>query len=1527
MSELQFEKQISTIDQFIIESEQLLEQKKEDIEENHRKLRVLGKSKEIRIDIEEKYKDKPPVMGIPIDTNEVSAYIIGTEREKGIIQISGEETIAELELRIRQKLGFSSKLDIILIYEENYLKVGEKFNNIPITENTKIVDLIGENPISDLVIYSQAQIAGAEKDWEIKLNDLKDAYQPSAGVIDIAESFTERFYKIMRNNPDNFFTVFDRKEFFTEYLRDLDILVKESFNIFEKNGFYGFTKSLENLLVENARKLDSTITKGDDKYNQIVSEAKEITKRIRESYQNTENPDEVIKHAILTGIVKEICDFCEEGELSPADSKRDETFDLLKKNLCYFKENKYFESNQFITLSILSCTTHTFAVSNDNLYVQEGFDSGTELEVFSITEILPQQQIWMLENKYKLVDSIQSRIHDINVENTIKVFKFGPATLRSTSRILSDDAAYFDVGKFYYQNDKGEVCIVYMPNKNSMGIDKEQIDGSVENVLRAVYETNNDMIEGKIPKALKTEVILVAPFFSQESIYNTYISFGNNYLPKVAKGVDLGTGCWQESRERSKGKLSISDGHKFNSISQINEILGLKEDSNDEIFTQFETDFSNRYSRSTDDFIPNLIGNLEQYWGIQYNSKGEKQFGLTLQGSIRMYMDTGQKLEVEQIKPFLDAEEGLKNIKLSEDGKHIDEACVLGFKMDENGNPIYRFFSVQRIKDGLPRDSVWQLGYPRIINHNEESGKNTYNIIPQVVITYDNGHILRGEYALHETDYFIVKDGIYQLQNYGEKWCTPDKNSEEDWFEKNILEDYRKEKYGFKTLFYEVTRYGNFYKILGNELDLTTMKLKFDINRLYNRDRFKDESFEKRSLPKRSFIPAFSYFREYPITEELNNLIIDLRKDNLLPIFDLAKEQYEFLSSGTTISDILRIEPVILKVLNSYIDESGLLHEGQGYNELNFLFKYFIGLTRTQIICFNTFHSRVNNPGSSNLKFNLKQSDKDWFKAILDAFQSYESPPDLINPTLKQLDKKILEWKMRFIKPNGKNRIFSDGPDLKQYDKYEDGTLAELVYEATIEIFGRFTFSSMIRGGIFFDGQSVDFIKLSLNTYRQSFIHNNRLMLDFFSVKNQLLGVPPALQDSESSLPYIFYSIMFGPIWNLKIIQELNEQSEDLLLRTPYIPTDYWNPSFVSDRDIISRLGYNELVPYSSFLCTYLSDIFNFKASVQRYDLSGKINIRDTTRILLNYIYYKFKEGETIKKYTGENKDYYLNLVEVALYNLLFLRTSEEYNKERSKIMDFLTGKIDTVIISLRDLILESEVPDIFKSVTLTELDRVHWRESGTYEMFIKNFRVNVRKAVDLNPLTIINALEEPISRFGKTIKDLAIRYANPNVGNSMKLYIIPLTEFSHGRTQSVSRNHQNKYLMTAKDTISISGITWYCWELDGTNKASLDRFKNNYNFMLWCLLEGQVALSIVARDEVTGEIIHVGTFNILTGALELNQISPSDRRDYKTITYTTEYDMQFSDEINLIMELFRQISLPFVTAKEDNIKLYNFIF
>ncbi|MHA1291841.1 MAG: hypothetical protein ACTSQJ_04130, partial [Promethearchaeota archaeon] len=916
------------------------------------------------------------------------------------------------------------------------------------------------------------------------------------------------------------------------------------------------------------------------------------------------------------------------------------------------------------------------------------------------------------------------------------------------------------------------------------------------------------------------------------------------------------------------------------------------------------------------------------------------RFGLVLQGSIRGYMDTGQKILVKKIRSFLDSKEGLKGIKLSNDEKYIEEACVLGFRMDEKNKPIFRLFSVEQVKSGLPRDTKWQLGYPKKKYYNKITGKITYTIIPQVIITNKNGHILRNQYGLLETDYFIrdTESGIYQLKDYGERWCAPEKNLRPDgklkkWYRKNILKDYRGIEYGYKMIFYELTRHGNYYNILGHELDLTSMKLKFNLDRDYNADRFKDKSFESREYHKKlDSLPHYIYYKEYPFSAELEGEISELKDEILLPILNLARRQIEFKPSGPYISEILAINNKLLKVLNSYIDENGIMHKGNGYNEINYLFKNLIGEDRAKIVSFNAYYSNAKNPGKNNLKFNRRQSDKDWGASILDAFQSYEPPDCLTDETLIELNEKILKWKAIFFKSNGEKRTFSDGPFLKEYtfgtDEFEDETLIKELKDAVIDTFGRFTFYKMITGGLFFEGDLFHFITLSWNSYRDSFMHNNRLQLDFFSVPNNPLNFPPTSSLSSSSLPYAFYSIIFSPSWNLRVIKEPSGAPKDVVLRTPHIPTDNWNPSFISDRDIINRLGEDGLIPYTSFLCTYLSKVLDINAPVIAANFLGRINSRDGTRILLDYIMYKFKQKDEIKKYTGEKKNYYLSLVEANLYKLLFLGQSQEFKDYRREIMDFLRVDIDKITIKLKDLISASDIPDIFKSIDLNKADQVYWRENGFDALFIRSLRINTKTASDLKPSVIINSLKEPISRLSNALRNLAIKYARSDFGNPKKLYIIPLKEFSHGRTQPASRGQHDKYLKVAKDKIIINGIGWYCWELDGTNEVSLKKFSDKYKYMLWCLLEGRLSFSIVARDEVTGNIEHVDTFNILCGALKPNQIIPSiNQRHYKEIRYANEYAEPFFEEINSVMRDFKQVSLPFVLAKKDTIELYDFIF
>jgi len=1223
---------------------------------------------------------------------------------------------------------------------------------------------------------------------------------------------------------------------------------------------------------------------------------------------------------MLTGIFLELCDTPNSDGKTPSakGTKRSELFNRLTENLLNLKITDL--SREFLTLSILSCTTHIFTFRPRRFYFQDGFDSGSELEVFSKAKVLPREHYWMLKNGFELIGFEESRIHNIYVEEKIKTFKFGLSSLDILlgANILSNDANYFDVGKFYYKNDQGNFYVVYLPNKNSISGTKDVIDASIENVIRAAYETHIDMIEGKIPKSAKTEVLVVAPFLSQEVSYNSLTSFGDNYLPKVAKGADLGSGVWQEFRTGQRDKLSISDGHKFSAILQINEKLGYNERSDQNIFNQYKTDFSQVYSKSSDSFIKNLNDKLEHYWGIQHDSKGKKQYGLALQGSIRMYMDTGQKISVEKITPFLDSTEGLKDITLSKDNLYIDEACILGFKMDDNNNPIYRLFSVGKVEKGLPRDSEWQLGYPQLIYHNEDTGKNTYKIIPQVVITHDNGHILRGEHGLGETNYFVSKKGIYQLQDYGEDWCTPKENTGEDWYENNILEDYRGVKYGYKTIFYEMNRHGNYYKILGHELDLTSMKLKFSMDRSYNKDRFKDDSYEIKQKSEKHFLKSFSFLREFPISDATKKKTLELINSVLKPIYDLAKEQIEFQSSGGTETSIRSIlSNGLLKILNSYIDENGVLHEGVGFEELRFLFNELITKDRLDTVLFNKFLTVV--PNINSMTYNEELSDKDWFKSILDAFISYESPDEIKNPILEELDQKILKWRAKFFR-GVKPRTFSDGPDLKEYQQgseiFEDRVLAELINDAVIDTFGRYTYSKMETGSLFVDKRNLDIIHfavLSWKSFSKSFRHNNRLFLQHY--KFQKLGLP-SLRKGDNSFGYVLDTIVFSPSRRLEIVKELGSSPEELVLNSPHIPTDNWNPSYIRYTEIL-QLGKDNLIKYTSELSYWLSTIFGYHPIVSQKVISASKSNIEGTHMFLKELFYKLKEKT--KDYNEPNKEYYLHLAEHNLYHLLLLSTHTTQVKDRRNLIHFLSDPIEirTHTITLR--LLDDNVPDIFKYIELDQRDIQHWKENKNYETYLNSLRADLQPARkgDLDPHLLLSNLKEPISRFSISLKDLAMRYNSDN----KKLYIIPMKPYTHGYAQHNSPS--TRYVHTS-DQVELTQ-TFKCWELDG---ARLSDFDSKYKYMLRSLLEGRYTLFIVSVDKITGAFENVGAFNPLQGSLSPNQIHFSSKEKYKTLDSIDTFDEEFSKDIDNIMKLFRLYSLVFIPQSTKDIsELYDFPF
>ncbi len=744
-----------------------------------------------------------------------------------------EYTISDIIKIVANKFGIED-FSSLKFWSPNteYIEHGSKYYDL-ITGDTIDIDY-GKTLYSKisstgglLLVYDSSNNQRLDPKKEL-LNLLKNYKSELLGdkeLMEFLDLFVTSFSKTMRNNPDNFIEIFKNpsnlnlKNKFPEFIFNLKLLVDETFSIFQEGGFEAIEQSLIYLWLKSGTQIDPDLN--EEESDNLIYDAKSQRYRVQKIYDKSlslhisnphkyEHPDQIIKKSILKGIIQNLYDSPSLDGIAPYMDTvpKDKTFERLIENLEFSKNNNYFRSREFLSISVLMClTSNIMAFRPRKFGIVNGLDSDGELEVFSLIEIMPREHQWLEKYGFTLKFYDEVKLHDKDVENNLKSIKFGPARYIVPSS--KHDSAYFDVGRRFYSNKDGDNVILYIPNKNSITSDKETINGIVDNTLRAIYETHNSIVESNSmqPTNTKSFVLLVGPFLSQDEKYNTLNSFSENFLFQISNGVNLGEGCWQENRPRSSDlKLSISDGHKKVMINTINDLIGFRENTNE--FSEFKEDFLNNFGQTKDNFIIDLNSNnqekLKNYWGITHDKNGKRKFGLVLEGSIRMYMDTEQLLITDKIKKFLDKKEGLKGLRTAKiviegvEYEYISEATALGFKMDNNGNPSYRIFSLEQLALGLPKDSEWQVGYTRLIHYNEITKEKTYELIPQVIITNYDGHKLLSRYNEFKID---SKSGIIQLIDNGPKWFM-----NKDILEKNILKDFRDINYGIKTNFFEVKR-------------------------------------------------------------------------------------------------------------------------------------------------------------------------------------------------------------------------------------------------------------------------------------------------------------------------------------------------------------------------------------------------------------------------------------------------------------------------------------------------------------------------------------------------------------------------------------------------------------------------------------------------------------------------------------------------------------------------------------------------
>lgn len=148
---------------------------------------------------------------------------------------------------------------------------------------------------------------------------------------------------------------------------------------------------------------------------------------------------------------------------------------------------------------------------------------------------------------------------------------------------------------------------------------------------------------------------------------------------------------------------------------------------------------------------------------------------------------------------------------------------------------------------------------------------------------------------------------------------------------------------------------------------------------------------------------------------------------------------------------------------------------------------------------------------------------------------------------------------------------------------------------------------------------------------------------------------------------------------------------------------------------------------------------------------------------------------------------------------------------------------------------------------------------------------------------------------------------------------------YTHGFAQK-SQRQAIQYVQTTDAIFKPSRTQWDCWELDG---SKLDDFSSRYKYILRTLIEGRYSLFIVAVDKSTGSFEHLGAFNILQGALALDQFYFSNKGSgYRVFKNIEGIDLEFSNEINAVMNLFKLYPLPFTrTAESDISGVYDFLF
>ncbi len=357
------------------------------------------------------------------------------------------------------------------------------------------------------------------------------------------------------------------------------------------------------------------------------------------------------------------------------------------------------------------------------------------------------------------------------------------------------------------------------------------------------------------------------------------------------------------------------------------------------------------------------------------------------------------------------------------------------------------------------------------------------------------------------------------------------------------------------------------------------------------------------------------------------------------------------------------------------------------------------------------------------------------------------------------------------------------------------------------------------------------------------------------------------------------------------------------------MPTDYWMPSYKSEKDIPRKF----LLDYTQELSNIL--LINFGLAPISTKKSQEISKIVAVRLLLEELLEFFKQKVNLQVKDDTTKFLLLARIEQDLYDLLFMTKSENRKATRRALKNFLKPSDISEAVQRFTLVLEglSEDYGSLREITLSRGNHYkRWSDLGILELFYNSLRLNLRpeSAKDLSTDVIIKGLEEPITRLNSEFKKLAL--AKAKVGQ--KIYLVPTVLYEGGLAQffvhsSIDPSKQNKHILAAPDIISVEGEDFRCFTLDGNNLAS---FANLNPHFIRGLLEGRIKYFVLSGDGVSFE--HLGAIDILMGSISIENIVFSEKLSTSWHTFSiSSFDQSFAKQFTPVLNAFKNFALPIV--------------